>query len=147
MLVSQRLRKIAIVKASRPRDGSAEQIAAAHERKMRTNATLLEALQVYLDEWWRVEILPWVVGVSGLLDNDTIKSCLEVLEIQRQCWRGITEDTARESVKNFYSLHRVRCRAVTMGPQSSGLRAACYNSKTGFFSRNTGFLSKLFFLV
>ena len=47
--------------------GSSEQLAAAHERKMRTYAPLLEALQVYLDEGWQVEILPWVVGVRGLL--------------------------------------------------------------------------------
>ena len=96
-------------------DGSSEQLAgAAHERKMRTYAPLLEALQVYLDEEWRVEILPWVVGVRGLLDSDTIKSCLEFLEIPRKRWRPITENAARESVKVFYSLHRVRCKAQAL---------------------------------
>ena len=75
-------------------DGSSEQLVAAHERKMLTYAPLLVALQVYLDEGWQVEIFPWVVGVRGLLDSDTIKSSLEFLEIHWQHWRRITEDAA-----------------------------------------------------
>ena len=122
VLVSQSLRKIAIVEVNRPMDGSSEQLAAAHERKMRTYAPLLEALQAYLDEGWQVEILPWVVGVRGLLDDETIKCCLRFLEIPRQCWQQIVADTAKESVTAFYSLHRVRCRVLNMGPWSSRLR-------------------------
>ncbi len=61
VLVSQSLRRIAIVEVSRPMDDSSEQLAAAHERKMRT--PLPEALKVYLDEGWQVEIFPWVVGI------------------------------------------------------------------------------------
>ncbi len=136
VLVSQSLRKIAIVEVSRPMDGSSEQLAAAHERKMSTYAPLLEALQVYLDEVWQVEILPWVVGVRGLLDSDTIKSCLEFLEIPRQRWRRITEDASRESVKAFYSLHRVRCKVLKMGPRSSGLRAACHKAGASYARRD-----------
>ena len=120
VLVSQSRRKIAIVEVSRPMDGSSEQLAAAHERKMRTYAPLLQALQTYLDEGWQVEILPWVVGVRGLLDGDTIRCCLEFLEIPRQCWKRIIEDTAKDSEKAFYSLHPVRCKAPHMGP--CGLR-------------------------
>ena len=44
VLVSQSLRKIAIVEVSRPMDGSSELLAAAHDRKVRTYAPLLEAL-------------------------------------------------------------------------------------------------------
>ena len=43
-------------------DGSLELLAAAHERKVRAYAPLLEALQAYLDEGWQVEIFPWVVS-------------------------------------------------------------------------------------
>ena len=50
VLVSQSLRKIAIVEVSRPMDGSSEQLAAAYERNIRTYTPLLEALQLYLDE-------------------------------------------------------------------------------------------------
>ena len=63
VLVSQSLRKIAFVEVSRPMDGSSEQLAAARERKIHTYAPLLEALQVYLDEGWQVEIFPWVVAL------------------------------------------------------------------------------------
>ena len=92
---------------------------------MLTYELLLEALQAYLDEGWQVEIFPWVVrvGVSGLLDNATIKYCLEFLETLRQCWQRIIADTAKESVKAFYSMHCVCCKALDIGPRSSGLRS------------------------
>ena len=62
-------------------------------------------------------------------ESDTIKTCLEFLAIHLQRWRRITEDAARESVKAFYSLHRVRCKVLKTGPRSGGLRATCH--KTG----------------
>ncbi len=99
-------------------DGSSELLAAAHERKVRTYAPLLEALQAYLDDGWQVEIFPWVVGVCGLVNRDAIKCCLEFLDMPRQSWQRITEDTAKESVQAFYVLHRVRCKALQIGPWS-----------------------------
>ncbi len=85
VLVSHSLRKIAIVEVSRPMDGSSEQLAVAHERKMRTYAPHLEALQAYRDEGWQVEIFPWVIGVRCLLDSDSgselIQCCLAVSRI------------------------------------------------------------------
>jgi hypothetical protein len=87
VLVSQSLRKIA--DGSGPwnclQDGSLELLAAAHERKVRTYAPLLEALQAYLDEGWQVESFPWVIGVRYLLDSAAIKCCLEFLEVHRKC--------------------------------------------------------------
>ena len=56
VFVSQSRRKIALVELCRPMDDSSEQLAAAHERKMRTYTPLLEALQAYLDAGWQVEI-------------------------------------------------------------------------------------------
>ncbi len=90
----------------------------AYARKIRTYTPLLEALQVYLDEGWQVEIFPWVVGVCGLLDSDAIKCCLEFLELPRKCWNLIIKDTARESVKAFYALHCVRCKTLQTAPRS-----------------------------
>jgi hypothetical protein len=114
ILVSHSLRKIAFVEVSRPMDRSSEQLAAAHERKMRTHAPLLEALQAYREEGWQVEIFPWVIGVRGLLDRESIKCCLEFLELPLQSWRKIIEDAAKASVTAFYCLHRVRCtRTIT----------------------------------
>ncbi len=74
---------------------------------MRTYTPLLEALKVYLDEGWQVEIFPWVVGISGLLNSAAIKSCLEFLTVQQQRWEQIIEDVAKKSVKAFYSQHQV----------------------------------------
>jgi hypothetical protein len=116
-------------------DGSSEQLAAAHERKMRTYAPLLEALQAYRDEGWQVEIFPWVIGVRGLLDSETIKCCLEFLTLPRQSWKQIIENAAKESVKAFYSLHCVRCAAFKSGPWSSGLRTTRANARASNNSR------------
>ncbi len=51
---------------------------------MRTYTPLLEALKVYLDEGWQVEIFPWVVSIRGLLNSAAIKSCLEFLAVPLQ---------------------------------------------------------------
>jgi hypothetical protein len=59
-------------------------LAAAHKRKVRTYAPLLEALQAYLDEGRQVEIFPWVVGVRGPVDSVAIKCCLEFLDLPRK---------------------------------------------------------------
>ena len=80
------------------------------------------ALQAYLDKGWQVEIFPWVVGIHGLLNSATIKSCQEFLTVPRQRWERIIEDVAKESVKAFFSLHRVRCKALKLGPRPSRLR-------------------------
>ena len=140
VLVSQSLalRKIAIVEVSRPMDGSSELLAAAHERKVRTYAPLLEALQAYLDDGWQVEIFPWVVGVRGLVNQDAIQCCLEFLDMPRKSWRRIIEDTAKESVKAFYVLHRVRCKALQLGPRSGRMQAkqnnaGVSNTRSGVF--------------
>ena len=50
---------------------------------MRNQAPLLEALRAYLDEGWKVEILPLLVGLCGLLDSETNQCYLEFLNITR----------------------------------------------------------------
>ena len=119
-------------------DGSSELLAAAHDRKVRTYAPLLEALQAYIDDGWQVEIFPWVVGVRGLVNQDAIQCCLEFLDMPRKSWRRIIEDTAKESVKAFYVLHRVRCKALQIGPWSGRMRskqakAGVLNTRSGVF--------------
>ena len=99
---------------------------------------VLEALQAYLDDGWQVEIFPWVVGVRGLVNQDAIQCCLEFLNIPRKSWRRIIEDTAKESVKAFYVLHRVRCKALQIGPWSGRMRtkqakAGVLNTRSGVF--------------
>ncbi len=103
-------------------DRSSELLAGAHDRKVRTYAPLQEALQAYLDDGWQVEIFPWVVGVHGLVNRDAIQCCLELFDMPRKSWRRIIEDTAKESVKALYVLHRVRCKALQIGPWSGRMR-------------------------
>ena len=105
---------------------------------MRTYTPLLEALQAYLDAGWQIEIFPWEVGIRGLLNSAAIKNCLEFLTVPRQRWERIIEDVAKESVKAFYSLHRVRRKALKFGPRSSGLRTT-RNEARALSTRNDVF--------
>jgi hypothetical protein len=122
----QSLWKIAIVEMSRPMDDSSEQLAAAHERKMLTYTPLLEALKVYLDEGWQVEIFPWVVIICGFLNSAAIKSCLQFLAVPRQRWERIigvsksllfSTPSAMQSPQTRPKVHRTaqhkeRCRGA-----------------------------------
>ncbi len=80
----------------------------------------------YLEEGWHVDILPWVVGVSGLLDSTSTTKVLDFLSLQQQSWDKITEDVAMESVEAFFSgsLHQVRCLALYLGRQESNMRTS-----------------------
>ena len=71
-----------------------------------------------------------MVGIRGLLNIATIKSCLEFLTVPRQRWERIIEDVAKESVKAFFSLHRVRCKAFKLGPRPSRLQTKRNESGT-----------------
>ena len=61
-------RQISMINISRPPDTYLEQLKSAHDRKKTSYQPLLHALQEYTDNCWQVAILPWVVGVWGLLD-------------------------------------------------------------------------------
>jgi hypothetical protein len=109
----------------RRKDEPSEQLAPAHwhERKPRAYTPILEAPQTYLEGGCQVKSMV-TVGIRGLLDSGPIKRCLEFLSVPRRRWERIIEDVAKESVKAFFSLHRVsRCYiALQLCPLSSGVR-------------------------
>ncbi len=56
----------------------------------------------------------------------------------RKSWQRIIEDTAKESVKAFYVLHRVRSKALQIGPWSGRMRnkqnkAGVLNTRSSVF--------------
>ncbi len=57
------------------------------------------SLSADLAKDWQVEILPWVVGVCGLVDTQPVHRVLELLLVPRERWGKITQDVAIESVK------------------------------------------------
>ncbi len=61
---------------------------------------------------WRIEKLPWVVGVRGLLMKASTQHVLDSLAVPRKSWDGIIEGAAIASAKDFYFLHQVRRKAL-----------------------------------
>ena len=96
-------------------------IRVAGERKFETYGELAQALrQLYTRAEWRVEILPWVVGVRGILDTVGIGRALEFLDVPVQKRQGLMKITALESVHALEFLHKVRQsahpRSIPVGP-------------------------------
>ncbi len=124
VIVSRALMKIALVVVCRPMDESADQLAAAEMRKLRTYAPLLDALRTYDADGWQIEILLRVVGVRGLLMKASNQHVLDFLAVTvpRKSWDGIIEGAAIASVKAFYFLHQVRSKALHHGNPANSLR-------------------------
>ena len=76
VLVSRSLKRFGLLNLFCPFNSHSELLAAARQRKLRPYGPLLEALQSYLESWWRVLILPWVAGVRGMVDA---KSMSEIM--------------------------------------------------------------------
>ena len=58
-----------------------------------------------MDEGWQVAILPWLVGVRGLVKETLLKEALEFLAIPTTVWKSILE--VRTSVEGFAFLNQV----------------------------------------
>jgi hypothetical protein len=103
LLVSQSLKRISLLELYPVAfDCHLELLSAARpcrQRKLCTYRPLLEALLSYVERGWQVQILPWVVGVSGMVDEKSVSEILEFLHVSRD-WRAkIAEELATESVK------------------------------------------------
>ena len=112
ILISQKQKKIGILEVCRPMDESPTQLQAAVDRKLQTYAPLKVALQQYSASGWAVEILPWVVGVRGLLKVSTFTPVFKFLLIPYSQRTSLLEETALESTKAFYFLHQTRRTAI-----------------------------------
>ena len=84
-----------------------EQLQSSHDRKISCYQPLLHALQDYVDEGWQVAILPWVVGVRGLVKETHLNEALEFLAMPSTAWKSILEASVRTSVGGFAFLNQV----------------------------------------
>ena len=114
VLVSRSLKRIGLLDLCRPFDSQSDLLAAARQRKLRTYGPLLEALRSYLESGWHVLILPWVVGVRGMVDVKSVSKILDFLQVCPKRRTKIVEDVAIESVKALYSLHQIRYQAFNL---------------------------------
>ena len=84
-------------------------ILVAAERKVTAYEGLAHALmQLNSQAGWRVEVLPWVVGVRGVLDVAGITRAADFLGVPTQKRQGLLRATAVASVEALEYLHQVR---------------------------------------
>jgi hypothetical protein len=85
---------------------------------------LVPALLSYLESGWQVLILPWVVGVRGMVDVNSVLEILAFLRFSTKQRAKIVEDVAIESVKALYSLHQIRYQALNLSISQSRIRSS-----------------------
>jgi len=112
ILISHKQKRIGLLEICRPMDESLAQLQAAADRKLQTYAPLKIALQRYPASGWTVEILPWVVGVRGILKTSMFTPIFKFLSIPTIRRTSLLEETALESVKAFYFLHQTRSAII-----------------------------------
>jgi hypothetical protein len=107
VLVSESLKRIAILDLCLPSDTSPAQLLAAAMRKKDAYCPLVEALRYYADRGRVVHVFPLVVRICGMIDPSHVGSLLKFLHIQRKLWHGAIERTVLASVQAFHFLHKV----------------------------------------
>ena len=106
--ISWSAKKIGILDVRRTNDSFRKQLDAAAEEKRLKYNPLVHALKHYSDQNWDVAILPWVVGIRGLIDKSALFQVLDFLQIPKCTWNTVVETTALSSVQAFTIIHRAR---------------------------------------
>jgi hypothetical protein len=128
--VSRSLKRIGLLDLCRPFNSHSELLAAARQRKQCTYGPLLGMLRSYLESRWQVLILPWVVGVRGMVDVNSVYEILDFLRVSTKRRANIVEDVAIESVKALYSLHQIRYQALNLSMSRGRIRPSKAGSQS-----------------
>ena len=119
ILVSQEHKRIAVLELTRPSDMTSAQLEAAYNTEKVKYTPIIAALQHYSSSGWRIEVLPWVIGIRGLADPKHLHDALSFLDIPKQEWANIIEDSVLASVRALAYMHRVRHSAANAQRDSS----------------------------
>ena len=93
-----------------------QSIRAAHERKKAKYQDLAQAIGGRpCDPGWRVQVLPWVVGVRGVLDATGIQQAMTFLELPASKRKEILRKSAAASVEALVYMHKVRRSGASRG--------------------------------
>jgi hypothetical protein len=124
VLVSRSLKRIGLLDLCRPFDSRSGLLYAARQRKLGTYGPLLEALRSYIERGWQIRILPWVVGVRGMIDTKSVSEILDFLQVAQDRRAKIVEDVVIESVKALHSLHQIRYQALRLTGYHTSTRSS-----------------------
>ena len=93
-----------------------QSIRTAYERKKAKYQDLAQAIgRPPCDPGWRVQVLPWVVGVRGVLDATGIQQAMAFLELPALKRKEILRKSATASVEALVYMHRVRKSGASRG--------------------------------
>ena len=80
----------------------------AGDRKRLKYQLIVDALEPLTADGWKVEVLPWVAGVRGILDTQGIGKAARFLDIPQAHHTALLQKSALASVESLVFLHRVR---------------------------------------
>jgi hypothetical protein len=82
------------------------QLDEAYCRKKGKYCPIKSALYHYIREGWTLEILPWVIVIRGQADTVHLQLAFSSLDIPKQKWKAIIEDSVLVSVRALAYTHR-----------------------------------------
>jgi hypothetical protein len=89
--------------------GDRKSILEAYERKKAKYKDLANTLRERFGrQGWKVQVLPWVVGVRGVLHVEGIEQAMAFMEVPAAKRKGLLRKSAVASVEALEYLHRVR---------------------------------------
>jgi len=89
--------------------GDRKSILEAYERKKAKYQDLASTLRErFGHQGWKVQVLPWVVGVRGVLHVEGIEQAMAFMEVPAAKRKGLLRKSAVASVEALEYLHRVR---------------------------------------
>ena len=121
IVISWVYRKIGILEFTRPADLHVDQLRAAQVRKETKYSSIKLALSRYEAEGWQVQILPWVVGIRGMVLVEEIQAMISFLHIPSIACQTLVDCSVTASVEALAFMHRVRY-ARPSGDQPTDVR-------------------------
>ena len=110
--ISAATKKIGTLEFCRPSDSFPDQLFSAFNHKNLKYAIVERALHQYDTAGWQVKVLPWMVGIRGLIEKRSIHAAVEYLNISRNEWASAVARTVVASVESLAFMHRVRFSSI-----------------------------------
>ena len=101
-------RKICLLEFTRPADLHVDQLQAARLRKETKYGPIKLALLGYETKGWQVQVLPWIVGILGMVLTEELQAIASFLNIPNTAWQTLIDCSVTASVEALAFMHRVR---------------------------------------
>jgi hypothetical protein len=107
------------------------QLEEAYRSKKRKYSPVSSALHHYIREGWTIEILPLVIGISGLTNTASLQKALSFLDISQQKWRDVIKDSVLASGRALAYMHKVPYSSNNRQPTMDKVDQQVANTRNG----------------